>query len=365
LLDPVGCPGYSKAIIMRQRSVASAPHGLLAGLLAASWLAACLASCGSVARKDDGGGQGGGGSTGSGGTTGADDGGIGDGDDAPPANDDAAGCSPSRPFSAPLLVPGLNLLGTNSTARFSPDELTAYFANLRAADAGGTGNYEIFSATRSGRGAAFGMPATLAGINSATASDYDPVLTGDGQTLYFGSTRTRAMDHVFISIFNPVTSSFTAPMIIDSISLNADAGAGAAGTLDAFQPYVLPDNTALYFGSSRSGTRDIYRSTRSTAGFSRATAVAELNTTSNEQFPTVSPDELVIYWASNRTDGGARGGVDVWTATRSATSLPFGNVHNLTEVNSTGDDYPSWISPDGCRLYLTTRAGLSVAERTP
>jgi len=315
-----------------------------------------------VARKDDGGGQGSGGSGGGGA---GDDGGTADADDAPASGGDAAVCSPSRPFTAPLIVPGLNLLGTNSNARFSPDELTAYFGNLRAADAGGTGNYEIFSATRDRPGGAFGAPTPLTGINSATASDYDPVVTGDGQTFYFGSTRTRAMDRIFVSIFNPVTSSFTAPMVIDSISLNADAGATAPGTLDAFQPYVLPDNTALYFGSARTGTRDIYRASRSTAGFSRAMAVAELNTTSLEQFPTVSPDELVIYWASNRTDAGARGGFDVWMATRTSTSLPFGNVHNVTEVNSTTDDFPSWISPDGCRLYLTTRAGLSVAERTP
>ncbi|HET6150247.1 MAG TPA: hypothetical protein VFH68_22090 [Polyangia bacterium] len=326
------------------------------------WLAAFLPSCGSVARK---GGQGSGGSTGAGGAAGSDDGGVADADDAPVATDDGGVCSPSKTFAAPLIVPGLNLLGTSSNARFTSNELTAYFGNLRAADAGGTGNYEIFTASRPQRGAAFGAARALTSINSATASDYDPVLTDDGQTLYFGSTRTQAADRIFVSVFVPITSSFTAPMVIDSISQAPDAGATAPGTLDAFQPYVLPDNTVLYFGSTRAGTRDIYKATRSTAGFSRASAVAEVNTNSLEQFPTVSPDELVIYWASNRADAGARGGSDVWMATRTSTNLPFGNVRNVTEVNSATDDFPSWISPDGCRLYLTTRAGLAIAERTP
>jgi WD40-like Beta Propeller Repeat len=349
---------------MRHRLVARACHGLLAGLIGAACLAGIFTSCGSVARRGDGTG---GSAGGLGGAGGADDGGgLSDADDAPVATDDGGVvCAPSKAFAAPLIVPGLNLLGTNSNARFMPDELTAYFANLRAADGGGTGNYEIFTAARPQRSAAFGAARALAGINSATASDYDPVLTGDGQTLYFGSTRTQAADRIFVSIFNPITSNFSPPVVIDSLSQAADAGANAPATLDALQPYVLPDNNVLYFGSARAGTRDIYRATRTTAGFSRATAVAEVNTTSLEQFPTVSPDELVIYWASNRTDAGARGGFDVWMATRASTSVPFGSVRNVTEVNSTTDDFPSWISPDGCRLYLTTRAGLSIAERTP
>ena len=347
---------------MRHRSVAGASHRLLVGLVGATWLAGLLPSCGSVGRRADGGGDGTGGSGGTGGVV---DGGTSDGEDAPVTGDDGGVvCSPSKPFAAPLIVPGLNQLGTNSTARLTPDELTAYFGNLRAADGGGTGNYEIFTATRGQRGAAFSGAHTLAGINSATASDYDPALTADGQTLYLGSTRNQAMDRIFVSIFNPITSSFSAPMAIDSISQAADAGANAPATLDALQPYVLPDNTVLYFGSARAGTRDIYRATRSTAGFSRAMAVGEINTTSVEQFPTVSADELVIYWGSNRTDAG-RGGFDVWMATRDSTAVPFGNVRNVTEVNTTTDDFPSWISPDGCRLYLTTRAGLSIAERTP
>ena len=82
-----------------------------------------------MGRRADGGGDGTGGSGG----TGVVDGGTSDAEDAPVTGDDGGVvCSPSKPFAAPLIVPGLNQLGTNSTARLTPDELTAYFGNLRA-----------------------------------------------------------------------------------------------------------------------------------------------------------------------------------------------------------------------------------------
>jgi Tol biopolymer transport system component len=315
-----------------------------------------LLSCGSVGIRSDAGGGGTGGATGQ---TDA-------GDDTPVTTDGGAGvtCAASKPLGTPLLVSGLNAPGTNSGARFSPDELTVYFANLRAADAGGTGNYQIFTATRSPRSAAFGTARAPTGINSATTSDYDPVITGDGLTLYFGSVRTAA-DRIYVSTFNPITANFSPPAVIDSISQAADAGATAAGTLDAFQPYVLPDNSVLYFGSTRAGSRDVYRSTRTTGAFGRPTAIAEINTTAVEQSPVVSPDELTIYWASTRTDGGAKAGGDIWMATRASVTDPFTGLRNVSEVNTALADAPSWVSPDGCRLYFSSGPSIYYAERQP
>src|SRR2546423_1020372 len=133
-------PLYSAALAL------AIPSGLLTS-------ATLMTSCGSVAaaRSDAaGGGAGGGGGTGGAGT--ADGGGADAGGDAPMVDDGGGStCAPSKPFGTPLLVPGLTMPGTNAGARFSPDELTVYFANLRAADAGGAGNYEIFTATRAQR----------------------------------------------------------------------------------------------------------------------------------------------------------------------------------------------------------------------
>src|SRR5262245_31732538 len=49
---------------------------------------------------------------------------------------------------------------------------------------------------------------------------------------------------------------------------------------------------------------------------------ADLNTASVDGCPIQAPDGLSLYMASNRPGG--RGGLDIWVATRSSTSAPWG-----------------------------------------
>ena len=65
---------------------------------------------------------------------------------------------------------------------------------------------------------------------------------------------------------------------------------------------------------------------------------AEVNTPALDGCPIQSPDGLSLYIASNRPGG--RGGLDIWVATRSSTSSPWGAPTNLGEpVNSASDDF--------------------------
>jgi hypothetical protein len=49
--------------------------------------------------------------------------------------------------------------------------------------------------------------------------------------------------------------------------------------------------------------------------------------------------------------------------------VPFGSMTPIHELDSADGEYPSWISPDRCRLYLTRRVNghwdLFVASRAP
>jgi hypothetical protein len=101
---------------------------------------------------------------------------------------------------------------------------------------------------------------------------------------------------------------------------------------------------------------DIWRAAASGGGFSAPVDVTEIDTMFDEGNPTLSPDRLTLFWASNRTDGGAKGGYDIWTAKRADTSAPFSSIANVAELNTANDDFPGWLSPDGCRLYLTSQA---------
>jgi hypothetical protein len=80
---------------------------------------------------------------------------------------------------------------------------------------------------------------------------------------------------------------------------------------------------------------------------------AELNTTSLDGCPIQSPDGLSLYMASNRP--GSKGGLDIWVATRSSTSAPWGPPQNLGEpVNSAADDFcPTPVGRQG--LFFVSR----------
>jgi hypothetical protein len=83
---------------------------------------------------------------------------------------------------------------------------------------------------------------------------------------------------------------------------------------------------------------------------------ADLNTPSLDGCPIQSPDGLSLYLASNRPGG--RGGLDIWMATRTSTSAPWGTPTNLGEpVNSAADDFcPTPVGKGG--LFFVSREAL-------
>jgi WD40-like Beta Propeller Repeat len=82
----------------------------------------------------------------------------------------------------------------------------------------------------------------------------------------------------------------------------------------------------------------------------------EINTPSLDGCPIQSPDGLSLYLASNRPGG--RGGLDIWMASRSSTTAPWGAPVNLGEpVNSAADDFcPTPVGMAG--LFFVSREAL-------
>jgi hypothetical protein len=88
--------------------------------------------------------------------------------------------------------------------------------------------------------------------------------------------------------------------------------------------------------------------------------------TSRGQVVVVSGDELTLYYATDGAPGEVFG--DIWVTTRPSRDVAFGEPTIVTGVNTSYDEFPQWISPDGCRLYLgrsttDTDNYLFVAER--
>jgi Tol biopolymer transport system component len=82
---------------------------------------------------------------------------------------------------------------------------------------------------------------------------------------------------------------------------------------------------------------------------------SELNTTSDEGYPILSPDGLSLYIVSNRPGG--FGGLDIWVASRASTDDPWGAPENLgPTVNSRAFDWSPTPVPGHGLFFVSTRA---------
>jgi hypothetical protein len=128
---------------------------------------------------------------------------------------------------------------------------------------------------------------------------------------------------------------------------------------DDITPYIAPDELSLYFASDRSGGYDIYMSTRATKEDPWSEAVdigSPINTSGWEWFPCLSPDGCTLYYGSSRegglvnTDGGM---FDLWVSTRPTINDPWNEPSNLgSNINSSQIDRAASISSDGLELYF-------------
>ena len=147
------------------------------------------------------------------------------------------------------------------------------------------------------------------------------------------------------------------------VSLPFDAPtplAALAGGDHDVAPYLV--GTELWFSrKSSSTTFDIFHVSLAGAG---ATPVPEtqLNAVNTDDGnPVVSADGLTVFFV--------RGGVGLMEARRATLQTPF-CIRDVPELNAVdaGGGTPSWLSPDGCRPYLTSNSispgyGIRVASR--
>ena len=85
-------------------------------------------------------------------------------------------------------------------------------------------------------------------------------------------------------------------------------------------------------------------------------------------YPTISKDELSLYFSSNIPGG--RGEHDIWVAKRKSKNQPFGKPENLGSViNTAGDEIAPYIAEDGTLYFasdgLVGMGGLDIFKATP
>lgn len=129
------------------------------------------------------------------------------------------------------------------------------------------------------------------------------------------------------------------PTLADEGGINSE---GSEGT-----PFMNKSFSTLYFTrcpnhKKRESGCQIMKSTRSGSSWGDPVMVeiTSIDTLDVIGHPTLSSDELSIYFASERSNG--MGGKDLWVATRESTTEKFGRPINLgAEINTEGDElYP-------------------------
>lgn len=256
---------------------------------------------------------------------------------------DPVGCDPSAPFGSPEPLTPLDSAYDDRAAWSPADQLSVYFQSSRP---GGAGGDDIYVATRDSLDEDFGAPVPIPGVNTPSHEHY-PTLSADGLVLY-ASQWDGENWNVTMST-RPSTDVDFGPLVhvpvVNGVGYDADAEPGIDG--------------AIYFTSDRTGNGDIYRASWGGAGFEAPVQVVGADIASNDYdgCGLVTQDELTMFFCSVRAGGS--GGIDSYVATRASTNAPFGDVARIEELATPEDDYVTWVSADGCAIYLTrTEQGL-------
>jgi Tol biopolymer transport system component len=252
--------------------------------------------------------------------------------------DAATACNLSRPFGASVLVSGLNRdVGLDQGARLTPDEFVVYFHSNRS------GNLDIWRSSRSTLMETFSEPKPVAEVNTLDGESW-PSLSGDGRTLYFESNRLHNGNAaIFVALRKTTLAVFDPPSLVANLGMVNTNG----------QPAILPGGDTILFASNREASWELFGAKIGTDGqFKESMKLSTVNTPARDLTPVPAADDLTLYFSSTRADGGAKGEEDIWMARRASREANYDPPMNVSELNTAAAEFPTWASPDGCRLYF-------------
>lgn len=152
-----------------------------------------------------------------------------------------------------------------------------------------------------------------------------------------------------------LTDAYSAPPFIFGSPTNL--GPTVNSSSDDDNPSISADGLELFFSSDRPGgygNGDIYVTTRETTDDDFGPPVnlgPTINSSSYDACPSISADGLELYFGSLRPGG--FGNCDLWVTSRPTTDDPWGTPMNLgATVNSSDADNLVEISADGLELFF-------------
>jgi WD40-like Beta Propeller Repeat len=257
---------------------------------------------------------------------------------------------PAAPFGPPTPVTPLN---TSSAGEDDPtltgDMLEIYYNR----------GEDIWVSTRSKLTAAWSAPQPEASLSSAS-TETNPEITPAGLTIFFASTRphpdAKGSYDIFVSTRASRSAAWSAPTPVKELNTAGSDHAGPAP--DLLTMIVISDTGAL-------GAHDLLISTRpsTSSPWSAPAPLSTLNTSAQESSAWLDASATLLYYASSRQAANH----DIYLSARPGPGQPFGAPLNLTSLNSPDTDEDPWLSPDLRTIYFSsTRSGtndLYVATR--
>ena len=248
---------------------------------------------------------------------------------------------PASIESLPGSSHALNTPAVDGCASLSPDGLTLLFTSNRS------GKFKLYTATRSSNSEGFGPPNLMPAPVNDSHNDSCPTLTS-GKTLYFSSDRDDPANDIYVTKLGP--DGWSEPE-------NLGSNINTPGMLDESPAFYEDDQgrEVMLFSSRRlDGSQGkIYQSVN---GGPKSLVGGGPNSSASDNRPSVTRDGLTIFFDSTRY--GTLGGPDLYYATRSNTSEPFGSAIHLQNLSSPAFDARPFISKDGSMLtYSSARIG--------
>ncbi|MHC4734109.1 MAG: TolB family protein [Planctomycetota bacterium] len=177
--------------------------------------------------------------------------------------------------------------------------------------------------------------------------DQESFLSFDGLTLYFGRVNTDAFywGRIYKATRPEPYGPFTSVEEISTLNYSSGHVNG---------PWVSPDNLRMYYWrSGPTAVRRLKVSERAdvTDPWPVGSNISELNSLGNVVGgSSLTQDELIIVFTAKGIPGDI-GGYDIYIADRPDMDSLFGNVRNLSEINTTSNE-GGGMSPDGLMLYF-------------
>ncbi|MCA9263835.1 MAG: PD40 domain-containing protein, partial [Planctomycetales bacterium] len=209
---------------------------------------------------------------------------------------------------------------------------------------------ELFLLHRDSPNEPFGPRINLGpGINLENGNNTMPYIAPDALSIYWSARPAVSEPRQRLNLYMSTRASTDDPFgpRVPLVEINTSE-------YSEVSPSLSPDGlTLVYDRVPLGGDRDLYIATRSSISepFGAPEPIAALNTSSNEAHPSISSDGLFLFYA--REVGQPNSTFDIWVANRNSVDESFSNPRPLqsfaagVEINA--DDTAGWdpyISPD-------------------